>query len=618
MSVFLRLKTPEARQLGGTSNLDGSRPVELKRCLGFWDCFTFGVASVVGAGIFVSVGVAGKEAGPGLVLAFALSGVACLPTALCYSELSTRFPFAGSSYTFASRTLGDYFAFIVGFSLMVDGAVTCAAVAKACASYTAQFLLCFNIRLPAFFISLQVNDAINISLLAPVFLVIVGLIAYRGVDVMAKCNNILTAVNLLLILGVIVAGIPFIEVENFDPFLANGMPGVERAAALTFFAMIGFDASTSLAEETVEPEKTLPRAILCTVVFTTLLYMIVSFVYCGMVGESEVDMTAPLADAFRTRSQPVLATIIAVGAMGNTSSTLLGAVTRLPRFVLRMSTDGHLPAAFGVLDRSTEAPTRALAITMVVATALSALVSFSALIQMASVGGLVGFSMVNAAVLMVRCRQVPDSFVATMQEPKANDEIVPTPIGVQDSGDVPHASESSSSQVASTVASDSDESITNTAEQLWVNPTMNEIILVILILTFFIAALQLWLSLIRGDHWSGSMAAGIVLGIAGLLIVVRFSLIRRPVQAVEQHVFWTPFVPWLPLAALLCNTFIIANLPIMALLRFLILESFLGSCIYFARLRARQVLRSSGRKKRRNGHAYNNFGKQSPAEMNGA
>merc|ERR1740121_934676 len=182
------------------------------------------------------------------------------------------------------------------------------------------------------------------------------------------------------------------------------MVGVEQAAALTFFSMLGFDAATSLAEEAIDPERTLPRAILWTVAITTALYMIISLVFAGMVDIELVDHHAPLASAFRLRGAPVLAVVVAVGAVGNMATSLLGNLVRVPRFVLRMASDGHLPQRFAAVDSARSSPTAALGICLVLASILAFFVSFTVLVQMAAVGGLIGFSLVNASVLLCRCR----------------------------------------------------------------------------------------------------------------------------------------------------------------------------------------------------------------------
>mmetsp|Transcript_165274 Transcript_165274/g.525215 ORF Transcript_165274/g.525215 Transcript_165274/m.525215 type:complete len:573 (-) Transcript_165274:101-1819(-) len=440
-----------------------------------------------------------------------------------------------------------------------------------------------------------------------------GYTAYKGVEAMAKFNNALTSVNMLLILLVIVGGVPLTEAGNYHPMLPNGIEGVQRAAALSFFAMLGFDAATSLAEETLEPEKELPRAILWTVAITTALYMAISLVFCGLVTSDEIDETAPLAHAFRMRGAPILATVIAVGAVGNTATTLLGSVTRLPRFMLRMASDGHLPKALAAVDSKTASPTKALGVSLVAAMFLSTFVSFTALVQMASVGGLIGFSLVNASVLLVRCRPLPAHLAAPAGVPRRlpSDEAAGVSPSVLGLGSAPPCTEDAGGMAGSPSQANGDDNGALPAEgggqeeaddvqilSRWIDPPDGIVRLASLIFAFFCSSLVFNFSLTLRAH------PALVLGSAFVTAVLAgwagrcFEECRRHVEEEEaRRIFLTPCLPWLPLFAMVCNNFIIANLPVAGLIRFILLEVCVGSCVYFARLGVRsEPLRKLRRK----------------------
>lgn len=577
LSMLLRLR----RGADCSNESSGATlPAELKRCLYLRDLILFGVASVVGAGIFVTVGIAGREAGPGLVLAFGFAGLCCMPTALCYAELATRFPMAGAIYNFLARSLGDYFAFIIGFSLLIDGVISSAAIAKACAGYSAEMLMLFHIRLPAIFVGMEVAPFISISLLAPAIVLMLGYVTYQGIEAAANVNCWLSVFNLALIIVMVVAGMMLVEVGNYTPFLPNGMVGVEHASALTFFSMLGFDAATSLAEEAIEPERTLPLAILWTVGITTAIYMAISVVFSGLVDVDNIEHHAPLAQAFRVRGAPVLAAVVAVGAVGNMATSLLGNLVRVPRFALRMASDGHLPKRLAEVDPVVSSPTEALKVCLAFSALFSSVVSFTVLVQMAAVGGLVGFSMVNASVLLCRCRPLPMDGSGPTSIPQEDAGSTRTSPGSAGPNEIPQGARAGALS----------------AEASWEEPSESVVQLASFIFKYFVASMLFNIFWVNEFHPIIVLAAGLAMVFFGAKTGRLYHTTARDMTAdsQDQQVFLMPCVPWLPLAAIIANNFIIANLPPLAMMRFVCVEGCMGSSIYFWRWGSKHGLRFAG------------------------
>src|SRR5712664_761245 len=355
---------------------EGENPNGLRRVLGAGDLIMLAIGAVIGAGIFGSIGSAAAGqvdaagnvirvgAGPALVISFLLLGAACGLAGLCYAELASMIPQAGSAYAYSYATLGELVAWIIGWDLILEYAVGNVAVAISWGDYFKSLLTAFDVHLPDFLTTgyrtalLSADPAIHgllqsaphvagIPLLinVPAFL-IVGLITgllLLGVRESARTNNVLVVIKLLVLGLFIVAGLSHINAENYTPFAPNGWRGIHQGAAIVFFAYIGFDAISTAAEETKNPQRNLPIGILGGLAICTFIYVIIGFVLTGMVPYKELAVADPLARALQLAGFNAVGWIVALGAVVSMSAVLLVFQYGQPRIFFAMARDGLLP-----------------------------------------------------------------------------------------------------------------------------------------------------------------------------------------------------------------------------------------------------------------------------------
>lgn len=353
---------------------------ELNKTLNIFDLIILGIGAVVGTGIFTIVGIAaqggpeGVGAGPALVVSMILAAFACVFSALCYSEFASMIPVAGSAYTYTYATMGEFMAWMVGWILMLEYAIGNITVASAWTGYLLQLLKGFSHVLPAWVVNPPiwlVNDyrsasiicrrehlnldtvlphvaGIPISINLPAILIVLFLtmILVRGVKESTKLASIMVGINLLIIAAFVVVGLFYVRPENWVPFAPNGFKGVFMGAFLIFFAYIGFDAISTTAEETKNPQKDLPIAIIGTLFICTILYIIVALVLTGIMPISQIDFQAPIAHAMRFIGQNRIAGFISVGALAGLTSVLLVYQLGTTRILYAMSRDGFLSKRF--------------------------------------------------------------------------------------------------------------------------------------------------------------------------------------------------------------------------------------------------------------------------------
>src|SRR5437762_10196086 len=355
---------------------DATGAHSLKRALGAGDLIMLAIGAVIGAGIFGAIGTAAAGqlgpngevirtgAGPALVLSFLLLGAACALAGLCYAELAAMIPQAGSAYAYSYATLGEVVAWIIGWDLILEYAVGNVAVAISWGDYFKSLLNGFGVHLPdwittGYRTALLSPDpkihglldtaphvaGIPILVNVPAFL-IVGLITWLlllGVRESARTNNVLVVIKLLVLALFIVAGLTHIRTENYTPFSPNGWRGIHQGAAIVFFAYIGFDAISTAAEETKNPQRNLPIGILGGLAICTLIYVIVGAVLTGMVKYSELGVADPLARALEVAGFRTVGWIVALGAIVSMSAVLLVFQYGQPRIFFAMARDGLLP-----------------------------------------------------------------------------------------------------------------------------------------------------------------------------------------------------------------------------------------------------------------------------------
>lgn len=395
----------------------------LKRTLGPWNLISLGIGAIIGAGIFVMSGTAAAQhAGPAIVLSFILAGMACGFTGLCYAELASVLPVSGSAYTYSYATLGEIFAWIMGWLLILEYGVSAATVAVGWSGYVQSFLADFGIHIPpmlsaAYGTVVKLPDGGEAVALfnLPAFLAICGITAILivGVKESANVNNVIVLTKLVVVLIFIGVGIFYIHPENWVPFIpekvidANGAEhfgnsGVVAAAGVIFFAYIGFEAVSTASQEARNPQKDVPIGILGSLIVCTILYILVSGVLTGVVHYSELNVPDPIAVGVNAMGLPWLKFIVKVGAIMGLSSVMLVTMYGQTRVFYIMSKDGLLPNVFSKLHPKFQTPHfNTMIVGLLLATA-AALTPISVLGDLVSMGTLTAFSVVCFSVLYLR------------------------------------------------------------------------------------------------------------------------------------------------------------------------------------------------------------------------
>jgi APA family basic amino acid/polyamine antiporter len=386
----------------------------LRRVLGPVTLTSLGIGAIIGAGIFVLTGLAANVyAGPGLTLSFVVAGFGCGLAALCYAEFASMVPVAGSAYTYAYATLGELFAWIIGWDLLLEYAVASSTVAHGWSHYFYSFLRLFGIHLPTRWTASPIGFDPNTHgwvetgsyCNLPAALVVLGItvILVIGIRESARFNAAMVLLKLAVVGFVIVVGAFYIRPENWHPFLPHGVSGVFRGAAYIFFAYIGFDSVSTHAEEARNPQRDVPIGIIASLTLCTILYILVAGVLTGMVPYHEIDLDAPVALAFGARGLPVAVFLISLGAVIGITSVLLVLLLSQARILLAMARDGLISYRFfGAVHPRFRTPHRATILTGVLVAAVAALFPLKILADLVNIGTLMAFVIVCAAVLVMR------------------------------------------------------------------------------------------------------------------------------------------------------------------------------------------------------------------------
>jgi basic amino acid/polyamine antiporter, APA family len=405
---------------------------QLKRVLGPWNLVSLGIGVIIGAGIFVLSGqVAAAYTGPAIVLSFIFSAIGCALAGLCYAEFATMIPIAGSAYTYAYATLGEFIAWIIGWDLVLEYLFGASTVAVGWSGYVVSFLQDFGIAVPMVFSSAPFAYAAGIGyhmtgavLNVPAVLIVACMttLLVIGIRESAKFNNIVVAIKLVVILLFIGFGLFFIKFANWSPFLpANtgtfgefGWSGVLRGAGIIFFAYIGFDAVSTAAQEARNPQRDMPIGILGSLGICTVIFILMAGVLTGIMNYTHLNVPDPIAVAVNAAGPGIawLRPFIKIGAIAGLSSVVLVLLMAQPRIFFSMARDGLLPKGFARVHPRFKTPYIPTICTGIVALFASGLLPLSILGQLVSIGTLLAFLIVCIGVLFLRYRhpEIPRAF----------------------------------------------------------------------------------------------------------------------------------------------------------------------------------------------------------------
>ena len=402
----------------------------LKRVLGPVDLIALGIGAIIGTGIFVLTGqAAAAHAGPAIVLSMILAGLASALAALCYSEFASSVPIAGSAYTYAYATMGEFIAWVIGWDLILEYALGAATVAVGWSGYFVSVLHEFGIDFPAALsgapgtlVMTSSGSAAAVFNLPAVFIAACAtLLLIVGIKESASVNAAIVVIKVSVVLIVIGVGAMFIDSRNWQPFIpANtgtfgefGWSGIARGAAVIFFAYIGFDAVSTAAQEARNPQRDMPVGIIGSLVVCTILYVLVSGVMVGLVPYTELGVAAPMAvavDAARVRSagtawQPfmqLMPLIVKLGAIAGLSSTIVVQIMAQPRIFMTMSADGLLPAWASRIHPRFRTPYLTTALTGLLVAMAAGFTPIGVLGELVSIGTLMAFVIVSIGVIVLR------------------------------------------------------------------------------------------------------------------------------------------------------------------------------------------------------------------------
>ncbi|MGB7526865.1 amino acid permease [Sphingobacterium cellulitidis] len=406
----------------------------LNKVLGVRDLVSLGIAAIVGAGIFSTIGLASFEGGPAISLLFVFVAFACVFTALSYAQFASTIPVSGSAYTYAYVAFGELFAWIIGWALVLEYAVSNIVVSISWSQYFVTMLVGFGIHIPAWLSmapqyaleahqklitagpeALTVADKLGLKayesapriadipiifdLPSGIIITLITWLVYRGIKESRRASNIMVMVKIGVILAIIIGGAFFVNPENWVPFAPNGLHGVLGSVAAVFFAFIGFDSISTTAEECKNPQRDLPKAMIITLLICTVLYVGITLVLTGMVNYTELNVKDPLAFVFKYIGVDYLAGIISVTSVIAITSALLVYQLAQPRIWMTMSRDGLLWKKFATIHPKYKTPSFATIVTGFVVALPSMFFKMDFFVDLTSVGTFFAFILVCAGVL---------------------------------------------------------------------------------------------------------------------------------------------------------------------------------------------------------------------------
>jgi APA family basic amino acid/polyamine antiporter len=406
----------------------------LKRVLGPVQLTSLGVGAIIGTGIFVLVGVAAHDTtGPALMLSFVAAGLTCVFAALCYAEFASMVPVAGSAYTYAYATLGELFAWIIGWDLILEYAVASSTVAHGWSHYFQDFIKFFHLHVPLHYSNAPFDyNSVSGKLVltgtwfdlpAVVIALVITAILVKGIRESASFNAGIVILKLSIVFLVIGVGAHYVNTANWHPFAPFGMAGFAffghtligqtgptgaplgmlAGAAIVFFAYIGFDSISTHAEEAKNPSRDVPVGILTSLILCTVLYIAMAAVLTGMVPYNKLNIDAPVSDAFRQVGLPWAQFLVSIGAIAGITSVLLVMMLSQARIFLAMARDGLLPPKFfAAVHEKFRTPWKSTILTGVCVAIMAAFLPLRILAELVNIGTLLAFVIVCAAVMIMR------------------------------------------------------------------------------------------------------------------------------------------------------------------------------------------------------------------------
>ncbi|XP_073971330.1 cationic amino acid transporter 4 [Rhodnius prolixus] len=551
---------------------DDALDTPLKRCLNTFDITLLGVGHMVGAGIYVLTGTVARDlAGPGIVISFILAGMTSMLAAVCYAEFGTRVPKAGSAYVYTYVSIGEFWAFVIGWNIILEHMIGAASVARAWSGYVDSLLggAVSNT-------TMTVVGEMHEQLLGryPDFLAFAVCLSYAcvlgtGVKGSAVVNSILTVVNLAVMALVIVVGFYYADLKNWTQeghgFLPYGAGGVIAGAATCFYAFVGFDSIATSGEEARDPTYSIPIATILSMSVVCIGYMLVSGALTLMVPYWEISPTAALPEAFSTVGLSWAKYVVSIGALCGMTTTLLGSLFSLPRCMYAMAADGLIFSFLGRVNKTTQVPIINLAVSGLSSAIIALLFDLEKLVEFMSIGTLLAYTIVSASVIILRYR--PDITPLIREDSSLSEPTTPmSTTGMMEWRLGPGGR--------------------LRPGWSWLEPVVGKcmpgaaVSASVFIFTCFAAALCFHLhwaaeDVGHGTWWTILLTAFLIATMLGCLLII---------EAHEQNTtnlrFKVPLVPFVPALSILCNIELMAHLNSLTWLRFMIWMA-LGLLVYF-------------------------------------
>ncbi|WML35207.1 amino acid permease [Clostridium sp. OS1-26] len=373
----------------------------LRKQLTAFDIAALGIGSVIGTGIFVATGQGAQLAGPAVTISYIVAAITSALCALTYAELATMFPVAGSTYSYTYVAFGEIIAWIIGWNLILEYTVVAAAVASGWSSTLVGVFEAYNIHLPAMLIKSPLVGGI-VDLPAILVIAFITWLLYIGVSESAKVNNIIVFIKVSVIIVFIVLGATHINVANYHPFSPYGTKGIMSAAAIIFFAYIGFDAVSTAAEETINPKRDIPLGLTICLTVIIILYVAVSLTLTGMVPFKEIDVENALPAALRRIGISWGSALVGVGAVIGMISTLLVTIYGQVRIFMVMSRDGLIPKSLARISKKYGTPGICTIATGALTAVIGGFLPLTVLMDLCNIGTLSAFIIVSIGVIILR------------------------------------------------------------------------------------------------------------------------------------------------------------------------------------------------------------------------